>query len=235
MVFVVAERRINAYLSLSELVVRSSTVKRPSGAKTSGPVLRFSDPGNATIRSLLGGVALRRPRRRATAHLFLPVLVHDTRTDARGPAPEPTSPVPTPAPTPALMTCQRSLDAGADARADARSVPVPRRTTRGRRERRGARVDGVRGARERTARRVPPEGELGVSVGGLVVSGMSHGDDAGFRHSASSIPDLHRAPTTRDPRVLPTSLSLLARLLSSHGSPPDLPGAARRRRRAHLP
>ena len=56
-----------------------------------------------------------------------------------------------------------------------------------------------------------------------------------FRRSAPSIPDLHRAPTTRDPRVFPASLSLLARLLSSHGSPPDLPGATRRRRRAHLP
>ena len=102
--------------------MRSSTAKRPSGAETSGPALRpgeRDDPLAPRRRGApaAGGVPL---------HLLLPVLVHDTRADARGPAPEPTSPVPTPAPTPALMPCRRSLvDAGADARADARSVPVP--------------------------------------------------------------------------------------------------------------
>ena len=48
-----------------------------------------------------------------------------------------------------------------------------------------------------------PRGELGVSVGGLVVSGMTQG--------CIIMPDLHRAPTTpgptRDLRVFPTSLS----------------------------
>ena len=51
--------------------------------------------------------------------------------------------------------------------------------------------------------RVPPAGELGASVGEMVVSVMLRW----FRRSAPSMPDLRRSPTTREPRVLPTFFS----------------------------
>ena len=101
------------------VVVHGQAAKRRRDERPGSPTREGDDPlaPRRCGAPAAGGVPL---------HLLLPVLVHDTRADARGPPPKPTSLVPTPAPTPALMPCRRSLvDAGADARADARSVPVP--------------------------------------------------------------------------------------------------------------